>query len=102
MITKQLLEKSGYKEYGANNLIFPHADSFFQKRIKSRNKTLYYIEFLHYPRVGHFTEAWESNLHINEPHYRFKISHPKSISEVEKKYRAFFNLKELKCKAYAD
>ena len=98
-VTEKYLRALGYRKYTANEIVFPFADFFMQKRFDDEKGKKYYIDFVHYPKLRpddpnnrpYNGESWMVEMRQNEPYQlQFRYHRPESIEIAEYKVDKFW------------
>jgi hypothetical protein len=91
---EQLLA-AGYKHCGKSVFFNPHSDYFYQKRIKSWDDTLYFINVFYYgpEEVRNFGESfqWEAQLHLPDSSTLDLTYSSVDIEQVELLVKTIYN-----------
>ena len=93
-ITEKLLLENGYEKWKSNDVIFPYAECFYQKRIKDITGTKYFIDIIYYSDINDaihtVNESYMGYLNINNPHYIFNHHNLTDLKTFEDECATFF------------
>lgn len=84
---EKYFQNNGYRNYPKNNIIHPHSDGSWQKKIGDEKGIRYFINFVFYsghtyPNGIKTDDVFMAEIVNNEPHQTYQIHHLDTVDKI--------------------